>query len=720
MMRAQVLDQAQRRIAIIRLGGIALCAILAGRAGQLTVYNYRAVDLGEQQIHTEQQLSPARGAIVDRDGRELALTVQSASVYAIPKLMKDRAAAAREIAASLGLAAGTIEKRLREHENFTYLARWVDSAKVEDLKAKSIEGVGIDPEPRRSYPAGKLAAAVIGFANIDGVGVRGIEQIENAWLTGRPRSVDVERDAKGRALALHATDPREVEGGEVALTLDAAMQAAAESALADALEEHDAKGGLVLTLDPRSGDLLALAEAPGFDPNRFRELDYAETRARSFSDVVEAGSTMKIFLAASALDNGDIDPSTLLDTGTGRIKVPGKLILDRDPFGVLTPADMLRVSSNVGAVQVAQRMGAEAQHRGLSRFGFGRPTASGFPTESAGILRGWERWRPVDQATVAFGQGISVTPIQLAVALASIANDGMRMQPRLVLARRPSSQAPWEPTGIVEAGRAISPESARLTLDMMRTVVSPTGTGRLAGLAGVAVAGKTGTAQKLDVETGHYSQSRYIAWFVGIVPADDPELAIVVAVDEPGGHAHTGGLVAAPLFARVAAAQLARRGIVTEPQPIAPPRPATLVATAEPAPSADPSDSSEAAQPSDPAGPAPVSAAPRSIDELPREAAIAAPPARPAADPAAGPTPRPQGLLARADSTAMRATTFVPDFTGHDLASAQRMAESESLTLSTLGAIEGRVVSQMPAAGSVVHGSERTIRLKFARGREEG
>ncbi len=740
-MRSQALDKAYRRIAWLRLAGLAACVVLAARAAHLTVAHKFAQDLYEKQIQGNQRLPPSRGTIVDREGRELALTVRSTSVYAIPRLMKDRVATGRTVARTLGLDPARIEKRLLEHEGFTYLARWVDPEKAEKLRALELEAIGIDPEPRRSYPAGKLAAALIGFANIDGKGVRGVEQIEDEWLTGQPRTVQFERDARGRALALHATDPRQVEGGEIALTLDAAMQGAAEAALADAIAERGAKGGIVLTLDPKTGDILALAEAPGFDPNRFRELDYAETRARTFSDVVEAGSTMKVFLAASALDNGDVDETDLFDTGDGWIKVPGKRIGDRDPFGVLTLAGILRVSSNVGAVQVAQRMGAEAQHRGLVRFGFGKPTGSGFPLEEAGLLRSWQRWRPVDQATIAFGHGLSVTPIQLGSALAALANDGLRMQPRIVLARRRGEGA-WQPTATRPAEQAISPVAARKTLDMMQTVVSPTGTGRLAGLAGVAVAGKTGTAQKLDVDRKKYSTTRYIAWFIGVVPADDPELAIVVAIDEPKGYLHTGGYVAAPLFARVAAAQLARRGIITEPEPIAaPPPPTTLVAsaTATATAAASPNLAIDVAideaivgavdaaddSPPAPASP-PVATLVREISELPPIAAIAAPPARPAVQWAAGPPPSP--VVARASTDALfdlpieadAEPVFVPDFLGQTMAHAQRLAESESLEISTFGAIEGHVVSQLPVAGTVLEGTNRTVRLRFAPRREEG
>jgi cell division protein FtsI (penicillin-binding protein 3) len=699
-MRSQALDKVSQRIVWVRIGGIAIVLLLAGRAAHLTVAHTRARNLYDIQIQTDQNLSAARGTIFDRDGRELAITTEAASIYALPRLIEDRGATATALSTALGVDEKHISERLAAHDRFTYVARWVEPEQAERVRALDISGVGIDREPRRSYPAGKLAAPLIGFANIDGHGVRAIEQIENDWLTGQPREVRVERDARGRALALQSTDPRDAQGGDIALTLDAAMQGAAEAALWEAVEKHEALGGLVLTLDPKNGDILSLAEAPGFDPNHFRELDYKETRARSFTDVVEAGSTMKAFLVASALDSGKINAEQEFDTGEGSMYVRGKTIRDHEPYGVLRPAGILRVSSNVGAVQIAQLMGREAQYEGLLRFGFGASTRSTYPMESAGLLRDWSSWQPIDQATVAFGQGVSVTAIQLASALAALANDGERMRPRMVLARRQTGEA-WQTTATHSQGKAVSRDSARRTLDMMRSVVSPEGTGRLAALEGVAVAGKTGTAQKLDLELGRYSQSRYIAWFMGVVPADDPELVIVVAIDEPQGYPHSGGYVAAPVFARVAAAQLARRGIVTRPAPMAKPKPkpqpTLLVKQIErrPTPSRRPERE--------------IESKPVPHDEPPL-AAVAAPPPRPAVAPAAaGPPP-----------SFIEDPRFVPDFSGQTMARARYVAASEALKITTQGAIDGRVVSQMPVPGTVLGGNERTVRLRFSSRREEG
>jgi cell division protein FtsI (penicillin-binding protein 3) len=694
-MRSQALDQISQRVVWIRLAGLAVVMLLAGRAAHLTVAHTRAQELYVDQIETEQHLAPARGTIFDRDGRELAVTTEAASIFALPRLIEDREATIDALAKALHIDEKHIASRIAAHDRFTYIARWVDTDQAKRVEALGIRGIGIDREPRRSYPAGKLAAPLIGFANIDGQGVRAIEQMENKWLTGKRRSIRVQRDARGRALALTSTDPREVQGGDIALTLDAVMQGAAEAALAEAVEKHGAIGGLVLTLDPKNGDILALAEAPGFDPNRFRELDFNETRARSFTDVVEAGSTMKAFLVASALDAGLINENVAFDTGDGSIEVRGKTIHDHEPYGVLRPADILRVSSNVGAVQIAQIMGREAQYRGLLRFGFGGSTRSGYPMESAGLINDWSKWKPVDQATIAFGQGISVTAIQLASAVAALANDGERMQPRLVLARRRTGES-WQTTPIQSQGRAVSKDAARRTLDMLRTVVSPEGTGRLAGLKDVAVAGKTGTAQKLDVAAGRYSRNRYLAWFMGVVPADDPELVIVVAIDEPQGYPHSGGWVAAPVFGRVASAQLARRGIATEPAPMdAPPKeklPPTRFAKAPVRVIVDEIDSTSVAH-----------------DE-PLQAAVAAPPPSPAAIVAAGPS----------SAGVVSDVAFVPDFSGQTMAAARHAAAVESLKITTLGAIEGRVVSQRPVPGTVLAGKDRTVRLQFAQRREEG
>ena len=550
---------------------------LVVRAAQLSLLETRSAARGRSQLLSALELAPERGRIVDRDGADLALTVGVASVYAVPSEIADPDATARQLAALLDLDAARLRERLSQRRPFVFVKRWVEEEDAERIRALELPGVGTVTEPRRAYPHGALAANLVGFANIDGQGVRGIEQMENEWLLGRPQRLAVERDARGRLLLGPGLDPHATAGGDVALTLDLHLQAAAEAALAEGVKEARAKGGFVVAIEPRTGDVLALAESPSFDPNRFRTVPFPDTRARAFTDAIEPGSTFKTFVIAAALEAGVVRSDEVFDL-RGGLRVPGKTIRDLHPKPMLDVAGILRVSSNVGAVMIGQRVGARRHYETLRRFGFGARTGSGFPDESSGLLRDVARWRPVDAATAAYGQGISVTPVQLAAAVAALGNGGVWMPPRLVRARR-TPDGLWQALPLGEGRRAVSEATAAAVVDMMTGVVHVEGgTGRRARLRGVAVAGKTGTAQKLE-PNGRYSHDRYVGWFVGLAPAHDPRVAIAVAIDEPRG-VHTGGVVAAPVFARVAAAYLTAQGIPTEPAALGPRTPATRSAAA--------------------------------------------------------------------------------------------------------------------------------------------
>ncbi len=554
----------QRRLALARGVLLASFAVLAARAAQLSLFDERGLRLGERQTRTVLTLAPQRGAILDRAGHELALSVDAPSIYATPSSLVDLEAAIGKLARALDRRPADVAARLRGRSSFVFLARWVRPEAAARVAALGLPGVGFVREPRRVYPTKGLAAQLVGFANIDGQGVRGLEQAEDSWLRGAARRLPVERDGSGDLLVDRGDEAWRTSGGDVALSLDAAMQSDAVLALRAAIERTDARGGMIVTLDPRTGDLLALAEAPDFDPNRFRETPYPATRSRAFLDALEPGSTLKAFLMAAALESRTISPGDGIDCENGSFQIPGKVIRDHHPYGVLTPAEILRVSSNIGSVKLAYALGPDLHVQMLRRFGFGATTGSGFPDESAGLLREPPRARSVDHATLAFGQGLSVTPIQLAAATVALANGGIWMRPRLVTARREAGGS-WHTTRPDSVRRVISPETARSVLEMMATTTGPDGTGRLAALSGLRVAGKTGTAQKFDAELGTYSTDRFVAWFIGAVPADDPRLVVVTALDEPKRPTHTGGGAAAPLFAEVAAAQLSRLGIVTEP-----------------------------------------------------------------------------------------------------------------------------------------------------------
>ncbi len=538
-------------------------AALTLRAAHLTLAADRSAARGRNQLITALELPPERGRILDRNGIQLALTVGVASVYAVPSEITDLDGTAAQLAGLLDLDAVALRERLARRQPFVFLKRWLDDERAEQVRALGLAGIGTVTEPRRAYPHGTLAAGLLGFANIDGEGARGIEQMEDAWLRGRPSRVAVERDARGRMLLGPGLDRHATVGGDVALTLDLQLQASAEAALAEGIAAYEARGGIVVAIDPHDGSVLAVAESPGFDPNHFRTVPFEDTRARAFTDVVEPGSTFKTFVIAAALEAGAVTPGEVFDL-RGGVRVPGKTIRDLHPKPMLDVAGILRVSSNVGAVKIGQKLGARRHYETLRRFGFGRRTGSSFPGESHGLLRPAERWRPVDAATATFGHGISVTPLQLAAALGALGNGGIWVPPRLLEARRAPDGA-WQTLPIGERHRAVSAETASEVMDMLTGVVHVEGgTGRRARLHGVPVAGKTGTAQKLDANN-RYSHSRYVAWFMGLAPAHDPRVAIVVAIDEPQGI-RTGGMVAAPVFAKVAATYLTQIGIPTAPE----------------------------------------------------------------------------------------------------------------------------------------------------------
>ncbi|MBW2388740.1 MAG: PASTA domain-containing protein [Deltaproteobacteria bacterium] len=722
---------AGRRVALLRALFLALFVVLAARAAHLSVVTTRGEVRAKGQLEGVMVLTATRGLIVDRNGVELALTVHAPSIYVRPGDFDGNRKNLRALAKALGRPPSALAERLRGRKRFTFVGRWVSDAVAKRIEALELPGVGIVSEPRRAYPADELAGSLLGFANIDGKGVRGIEEQEDEWLRGSPIRTPVERDARGHLLARTPVAPLSSSGGDVALTIDMGMQAEAETALRNAIKKSRARGGCVITIDPHSGEILALAEAPGFNPNDFRKIKYQETRSAAFQDAVEPGSVFKAFLIAGALETGAISPNQVIDTGDGTLAIRGKTIRDHRPYGVIDPTGVLKFSSNVGAVKIAKWLGREAHYQTLERFGFGSRTGSGFPAESRGLLRPWQEWKEIDHATVAFGQGLGVTAIQLSAAMGVLAGDGQLRVPRLVSARRRAG-GEWQSVAHEPARRAVTKRTAAQVLKMMESVVSAEGTGRKAALSGVRVAGKTGTAQKLDTARGAYSKTRYTAWFMGAAPADDPKLVIVAMLDEPKGLAHGGGDVAAPLFAKVAAGQLTRLGIVTRPAPIpAPPR-AEMLARAKPTKLTKPKKSKRATK-----KPA-VSVAKTPIAK-PVVSAVSKP-AKPPATPTTNRTARKPGTQVAAKRTTTTAVTslpavsappagsaappasddpvLMPDFRGETLDSVRRIATRNRLVLEVRGT--GLAIDQQPTPGTVVVGSKRHVLVSFSDGGREG
>lgn len=558
--RPQVLALSRRRMRVLAAAWLACLGVVLGRVAHLqTAASERLRELGLQQQVATVTIPAPRGRIYDRAGRELAANVVRDSVYAVPKAIQDPQGFARRVAPVLGVPPDEVTRRLRGGEYFVWLARQVSPETAARLRALGLAGqLGFEPEEKRVYPAGPLAAHVLGFAGVDNQGLAGVELQYEQALRGRPgRAVRV-RDALGREILegrqlLSPARP----GADLVLTLDSVVQYVAERELARAVQEHRAKGGAAVVMDVHTGELLAAASVPGFDPNRFEEAPQA-WRNRVL-EAYEPGSTLKLAVLAAALEEGVVhERSRFLCQGT--LSIPGGYTIREahgEAHGRVGVADVVRLSCNVASAQVGAALGPQRLYRALVRFGFGRPTGVDLPGESPGILRPAPEWSLTDPYVVAIGQGVAVTPLQLVRFAAAVANGGFLVRPHVAAALR-------QPDGTVrqlgqEAGvRVLSGSVAAAMLRMMEGVVTD-GTGTAAAVQGYRVAGKTGTAQKPS-PSGGYQSGRYVASFVGVVPSDRPRLAILVVVDEPQG-AYYGGVVAAPVFSRIASQALWVLGI---------------------------------------------------------------------------------------------------------------------------------------------------------------
>ncbi len=548
----------QRRLIVVAVLAVLGYAGLAARAVQLHAVDgeWLAARAAAQHDRTL-RLAALRGEIHDRRGKLLAVSADVESVAVSPRRLADPRRVARALAPILRVSARELERRFARGRGFVWAKRWVTPDEAERVRKLGIEGVSLHPERKRFYPNRAMASALLGFAGHDGTGLAGIELGFDAALRGAPLAMPAARDARGQILLPWEPEPEARLGARLVLALDARLQHFAEQALDRALAKTRARQATLVALDPRTGDLLVLAERPAFDPNLFWKHEPAAHRSRAFVDAFEPGSTLKPFVIAIALEQGAVRPGDLFDCENGAWRVRDRVIRDFRPHGILSVADVLRVSSNIGSAKIADRLGSQALVLGLRRFGFGERTASGFPGEAPGALHELGERQAVERANLAFGQGITVSAVQLAAATAVFANGGYRVQPRLALRLERGKRVVEWPSARGE--RVLSEATARRVRDMLREAVAR-GSGQAAALPGTAVAGKTGTAQK--VVDGVYSDEDYVAAFVGMVPADAPRLVVAVVLDEPRG-VHTGGAVAAPVFREVAGyalEQLALRG----------------------------------------------------------------------------------------------------------------------------------------------------------------
>ncbi|HZN02290.1 MAG TPA: penicillin-binding transpeptidase domain-containing protein [Candidatus Polarisedimenticolia bacterium] len=549
-------------IAMISIGFLGMAA----RCAHLQIV--RAPDLlalARSQHEKAVDLDPRRGPILDRNGQELALSIDVDSLYADPSKVADAAAAARRLAPVLGMKASEIRERLDGGKHFAWVRRKVDPALRARVESLGIEGIAFVRESRRFYPKRDLAAHVVGACGVDNQGLAGLEFAFNERFTGTPGRLEFLRDGRGgRVLDRSRVEP--VPGDGMILTLDAAIQHIAERELDVAMRETRADGAAIVVLRPETGEILALASRPGFDANEFPEASVTARRNRAVSDFFEPGSTFKVITAAAALDAGRVRPGEVIWCENGSYVVAKhRFKEDRLPFGNLTFTEVLARSSNVGTIKVAQRLPSTDFIEVIRRFGFGRSTSLELPGESPGLLRDLKRWSGLSHASISMGQEIGVTPIQLAAALGALANDGMYNPPHLIEAFVAADGSRTEPErdGDFEARRAVSAKTARTLRDMLQSVTID-GTGQAAQVVGYTTGGKTGTAQKIDPATRRYARGKYAAWFGGFVPAERPALVLVVMVDEPKGIHQHGGDVSAPVFSRVAEPVLRYLGVLPD------------------------------------------------------------------------------------------------------------------------------------------------------------
>ena len=516
-----------------------------------------------QQQQNAIETSPQRGELLDRQERQLARSVQTVSLFLdpagidIPTLDCN----AEQLAQSLKLKRSDLTAEFRkahaDKKRFVWIARRLDADFANKIVALNLPGVQTQLEPKRYYPNGSLASHVLGYVGLDGKGLGGVEQFYNAKISGEPGQLFIERDANGKPYEGYEIAAK--PGQTVVLTIDQTIQYQAEQALQAAVSQSRAKSGTVIVLDPRSGEILALANAPTFDPNKVSEAK-PETRSNwALQNIYEPGSTFKIVAFSAALEKKLARVDERIDCQMGAITVAGRVIHDHHPFGSLTIPEALAKSSNVAAIKLGLRVGDPTMYDYIRKFGFGSKTGIELPGETNGILRKVERWQPSSIGSIAIGQEVGVTPVQMVAAFGALANEGVRVAPHLIREVRDAGG------NVVyraqpEQRRVISAETAIALRGMLEGVTLDGGTAKKAQLDGYSAAGKTGTAQKIDPKTRSYSATKFVGSFVGFAPVSNPQVVIIVVIDEPSGAYH-GGDVAAPVFREVAEHVLPTLGI---------------------------------------------------------------------------------------------------------------------------------------------------------------
>ncbi len=549
----------------IILGGLAAVYLLVVlRAFHIQILGVRGIqERSARQYPVKIPLVPMRGAILDRVGNELAVSVATKSIFIQPAKMKSTDSVAELLSRRVSRPVSEMRKLLSSRKSFLWVRRQMPSSAAEEAvreireavgngKDSGDDGIGIVEEPKRFYPNRELASSLLGFTDIDSVGIEGVELSLDKYLRGERAFLMCERDARGRVI-VPATTPVGVSsaGSSVSLTIDRNVQHVAESELRDAVAMYGARGGTALVMQPKTGEILAMATYPTYNPNAVAGAIPEARKNHALTDSFEPGSTFKVFTLSAALEMGSVKTSDKIFCENGSYRYAGRVLHDAHGKGWLTVPEVLKYSSNIGASKISERMDPERFHDTIRSFGFGTKTGIELVGEVGGILPPRSGFKGIRRATVSFGQGISVTPIQMATAMSSVVNGGKVMKPYIVREiRDPEGKVVYrgEPK---ELRRVLSPKTSERMREMMGLVVQENGTGTQARIKGFLVGGKTGTAQKVEVGTGKYSPNKRVSSFIGFLPLRDPELMILVVIDEPKGQVY-GGVVAAPAFNQIA------------------------------------------------------------------------------------------------------------------------------------------------------------------------
>jgi cell division protein FtsI (penicillin-binding protein 3) len=533
---------------------IAVFVATAGRAFYLQVFQKdRLVKLAEKQHQRIVALTPGRGAIYDRNNAPLAVSIEMDSCYAETRNLESLPEAATKLAPLLGCSVPELQAKLKGAKNFVWLARRMPPEQAKKIRELDLDGIGFVKESKRFYPNSEVAAHVVGFTGVDPGGLEGVEKRYDSTILGNTGFLVTERDALGRDIDLKKGSEGKAgsKGSNVVLTLDKNIQYITEKELSKAVEKNGAKAGIAIVMEPDTGRVLAMANYPTFNPNSYFKYGPGALRNRAISDSFEPGSTFKIFLVASALEARVIKPTDLFNCENGSYGFAGRTIHDTHRYSTLSVPEVLKYSSNIGAAKIGSRLGSERLYAALTGFGFAQKSEVDLPGEAGGMLRPQTKWYPIDLATISFGQGVTATALQITSAVSAVANGGNLMKPYLVDRVVSDEGVVLQQFAPQLRRRVISEQTARTVAHMLEGVVDDGGTGTSAAVDGYSVAGKTGTAQKVDAATRGYSARKRTASFVGFVPVNKPKLAILVVVDEPTTSPY-GGVVAAPAFSAIA------------------------------------------------------------------------------------------------------------------------------------------------------------------------